>query len=308
MLRRFVLALAILALWASAAWTQTPVPERRVFAVSVLDKEGQAVTGLSAANFRGKFKGQPVNIISVTSDAGRRRIALVIDTGIRSAEQWPLGWTAAESLVLSLGPNHDVALYVLTTRLERYGIFRRDAQRLHRKLLEAHEQAKAQKGPVTHPAKAVPDVLQEFPSPGFADVLYLITGSPHEVSSSDKESVEAALVRAGVRAFTLWINERRGGYQAYNTYYASHNFSASLPEASGGRALDIPPSKTKLDELPYRLQPLYEAIEHVYRVEVEFPRSIDKRRQWTLEVVDAEGKKRKDVQVLYPRLLVPGAE
>ena len=43
-------------------------------------------------------------------------------------------------------------------------------------------------------------------------------------------------------------------------------------------------------------------------VEVELPRAVDKPREWELEAVDADGKKMKNVRVVYPRTLVPCQE
>ncbi len=72
--------------------------------------------------------------------------------------------------------------------------------------------------------------------------------------------------------------------------------------------LHLEPGIHEPGETPGLLPPLYQAITHAYRLEVEFPETIDKRRQWELKVVDANGKELKNVEVLYPRLLLPLSE
>jgi hypothetical protein len=39
--------------------------------------------------------------------------------------------------------------------------------------------------------------------------------------------------------------------------------------------------------------------------ELSLDSAVDKPRNWKLETVGSDGKKRKDVEVAYPRLLVP---
>jgi hypothetical protein len=52
--------------------------ERRIILVNVLDKDGNTVPGLTAANFRGEFLGQPVKVISAAVDPTPRRVALIV--------------------------------------------------------------------------------------------------------------------------------------------------------------------------------------------------------------------------------------
>jgi hypothetical protein len=69
MLRRIALGALALLFATAPAWAQAPAPERRTLAVSVLDKDGKAVHGLTAENFRGECRGQPVRILSAAEDS-----------------------------------------------------------------------------------------------------------------------------------------------------------------------------------------------------------------------------------------------
>ncbi len=78
MLRRLVLAFALLALLASAAWTQTPVPERRVFAVSVLDSSGKPLEGRLLDSWKGLARmGWPMPRVRAALDLYGFRADLV---------------------------------------------------------------------------------------------------------------------------------------------------------------------------------------------------------------------------------------
>lgn len=79
-MRRWACVLLFVMLVGLPLHAQTAQPERRTIAVSVLDKGGKAVHGLTAENFRGEFRGQAVRILSATEDSSPRRIAIVVDT------------------------------------------------------------------------------------------------------------------------------------------------------------------------------------------------------------------------------------
>ncbi|MCI0659216.1 MAG: VWA domain-containing protein, partial [Acidobacteria bacterium] len=78
--------------------------ERRVIAVGVVDEKGEQVAGLRAENFRGKYRGQPVKIISAERDAGPRRIVIVLDVS-ESMDGAPGKWSYAQTAFQGLIAN-----------------------------------------------------------------------------------------------------------------------------------------------------------------------------------------------------------
>ncbi len=88
---------------------------------------------------------------------------------------------------------------------------------------------------------------------------------------------------------------------------------SGLAAATGGEALHavfggairdrVSKAYVPLEGVPESLVQFYRQMGEFYRVEVELPREVDKAREWELEVVGADGKKRKDVRVVYPRRL-----
>jgi len=59
------------------------------------------------------------------------------------------------------------------------------------------------------------------------------------------------------------------------------------------------------DAIVLKTRQLSQQMSEYYRLEIRLPLVVDKPRDWKLEVVDASGKVRRDVEVLYPRRLMP---
>jgi len=61
-------------------------------------------------------------------------------------------------------------------------------------------------------------------------------------------------------------------------------------------------------QIPATARAAYRLVRDVYRVELEVSEPITKPRKLTLEVLDAQGHRLRDVQLLYPRYLAPQPE
>jgi hypothetical protein len=46
-------------------------------------------------------------------------------------------------------------------------------------------------------------------------------------------------------------------------------------------------------------------ITDAYRLELDFPRAVDKPREWKLEVVGPDGKKLPNCRLVYPHMVSP---
>ncbi|MGH9891142.1 MAG: VWA domain-containing protein, partial [bacterium] len=97
-----LLVIASVALWGQVVAAQ----ERRVVAVGVVDERGEPVAGLAAENFRGKYRGKAVKVISAEREAGPRRIVVLLDMSESmdgAPGKWSYARTAFEGLV-AYGP------------------------------------------------------------------------------------------------------------------------------------------------------------------------------------------------------------
>lgn len=306
---------ALLCLSASAQ-APAPQPERRTFAVSVLDKDDNAVHGLIAANFRGAYRGQPVKILSVTEDSSPRRIALIIDIrGPWVGRLWETLWNAAEDAIRQLTPRHAVAILAAGGARQQRAEFVNDPDKLITQLRELQTKARSAGPAGANLGEVITDGAPGFSSVGLGDVFYAITpalgtyyspSNPIIAFTEGKQTTKEELAHAELRLFVLWVGDvpRLGPPGSGPSTLATPTGLEEIVESSGGR-LAMVLRQHKPDDVPSLARPLYAAIGHVYQIEVEFPRAIRKSDGWRLEVVDLQGKKLSRVDVAYPGLLVP---
>lgn len=315
-LLRFFFFILACSLSFPARTAEPPPGERRVIPDSVLDRDGKFVAGLTAANFRGEFRGQPVKILSAELDTNPRRIVLLVDVS-RSMEnpreKWDLAWAAAEDAVSSLAPTNSVAFCTFSEGVEQHTGFTREAKELRDALALA--KARGTKEEATYLFKAIIQISQGWSPPGFGDAIYVLTDGLDtsgpaglvsvQVASggvpASREQAEIEATRSSVRIFTLEFN--------FNdpAEYPVATGVRGLPQRTGGLRLEVVDRKLAPAELIAQTRVLREAATAAYRLVIELSRSVDKQREWNLEVADAQGEKLKDVQVAYPRLLVPVA-
>jgi hypothetical protein len=277
--------------------------QRRILAVSVINqKDGNPVPGLTVANFHGELHEKPVKILSVAEDTGSRHIALVVDTSRgmgNDRTRWGFAWDAAEDLVVSLTPENKFVFLTVADHLQEHTDLSSDLETLRSALHRLRESKAA--GP-TALYDGVIRTAKAFYSPGFADVICLITDGVDTASTQSTKEAETVVARAGLRVFVIWVRPAEG-YTAGRDIRLASRWMARMAEMSGGFVLR--PRSYKRDRVAQELSPLLGLVTHVYRIEVEFPCAVEKPTEWKLEVVDADGKKRKNVDVSYARLLVP---
>ncbi len=279
---------------------QAPAPqsERRTFAVSVLDKDGNAVHGLTAANFRGTFRGQPVKILSATEDSSPRRIALLFDTsaGMRDKHRREYMSVLGETFISQLAPPHSLMLYTFSEEPIRHSQLSNNPQ----VLLDNFRKPKQVRGS-TALFDALILAIQDLDSKTLGDAVCVITDGIDNSSFSSFETLEKAVVNAPVRMFVI-LFESLGVPR--ETRRARREM-VRLVDLSGGFLVQPKEDPKKIQDLVIQLR---ERIQHIYRVEVEFPERIAKPQEWTLEVVDAQGMTTKDLEVAHPRRLVPASK
>ena len=314
----FVMALALLlgsvALAGRAQVCSAEAPLRRTLAVNVLDAQGNLVRGLTAADFRASFRGQPVKILSFDRTTGSRRIVILLDisgsmTG--SQRKMKLGLTAAEDAAVYSSAETRLALLIFAEKVVDKVDFSEGRSTVAAKLAAI----KAGKEPPydVKGGTALIDTLVEATkmlSPGKSgDAVYVITDGGDSASRTRYRDMEGGLLVAGVRfyAFALYdpIAQR-----SMPEYLWGPNWLLDSARNTGGAFVgvgDIPRSDDELQALGAVTRRVYEQMAEFYRFEVELPVGVDKARGWKLEVVDAKGKRRKDVEVVYPRKLAPCA-
>ena len=292
--------------------------ERRVIPVSVIDKDGKIVAGLTAENFRGKFRGKRVKIQTVNSDFESRQVAILVDVST-SMSDYPrvheAAWKAAHDAATILSARHAVSLLTFTDKVVQEVGFRRGRKALLERIgVLASRPSRVEARTAIY--GAVRDVLTYLPEISFGDVIYVITDADDNQSQIDWQELEPALARRGVRLFYVCLPTAPAPMEAGLLGEMAVD-CRRLAEASGGRGYSPPggrllypsaqlifPSLSveKVIEEGRKLIPL---MENLYTIELELPFVVERSGKWKLEVVDERGKKMKGVKVIYPRLLVP---
>jgi hypothetical protein len=136
-------------------------------------------------------------------------------------------------------------------------------------------------------------------------VIYLVTDGEDTSSTATSDTVRIAASRRGVRVFVVLLNFQPLA-QGRQAFWIAEREMGSLAEATGGFLFHAKQQQEAEDA--QRLRLCSALITEVYRLEVTLPRLVDKPRNWSLEVTDANGKKLNDVDLAYPRLLVPSSD
>lgn len=281
--------------------------EHRVVAVSVLNREGKAVEGLTAANFRGEFRGQPVNIHSVSWDESPRTVLMLIDASqsiAKNASTWQLTRSAAKKIGESLRPTHEVGLVIFSEKMSNQEIL--DGGSGSEKLetiLRDIESNPRKLGVNTFLYNAIAMAAGLGLSGRPVQVLFVVSDGVDTKSAMGEEDLLHELAFRGTRVFYLLLPPSPDDSRRVDGWARRH--SNDVVNVTGGGKIELGRGRSVKKDALAGLPALIESATRTYWIEVEFMQSVDKRRDWTLEVVDENGKKRKDVEVAYPRLLLP---
>lgn len=317
----YLLTVCLLAMVCAQAQPPACDSRRRVLPVNVLDREGNQVWGLTAADFRAEFRGQPVQIVSVGKDSGPRRVVILLDASgsmMTLRGKWPLARKAAEDITVAGPAELSLALVLFAETFSNTVPFAQGRLKLQEELghLEERVAASVVEGPRTALRDTILGLATLFDAPLFGDAVFLVTDGGENTSRANNRAVAQFLLERGMRVFGFLFRSPPSPVAEADPFFQADD----LVDLTGGGAVGfpgrlrpgVPPPFTwyhlsEQDEadLAFALRNLYGRMVEFYRVEVELPREVDKARGWKLEVVDAQGKRRKDLTVLCPRKLVP---
>lgn len=274
--------------------------ERRVIPVSVIDHEGKVVEGLTAADFRGSFRSRPVKIVSVEWDTGPRRIALLVDTSAgmgKPMAKMQLAWWAAGEAAARLPKSTSLALLTFDMEVKRYTDPTTNQASLVAAFLEA--QRRAPSGGTTL-FDGIWEAARALLPPGFGHGVFVLSDGEDTYSRVSREQVASALAEVGIRVHFFVVSGRAGKDRK-----DALSGIRTIADATGGRIFELFRGRQETAEIATRLTPFFDSMTWLYRMEIELPVRVDKVREWKLHVVGEQGEARQDVEVAYPRLLVP---
>ena len=313
-----VLLLGSVALDARAQVCSAEAQLRRTLPVNVLDEQGNLVRGLTAADFRASFRGHPVKILSVEHNMTPGRVVVLLDAERRmqaTASKWNLALVAVGDIASRLPKQVPMALVVFDGYEHETLGFTDGREAIQRKVVQLASPPPWQyRGVPQAPLmQAVEAGLRLLDAGTAGDVIYVVTDGRQMGFEEDPRMglVERTLLGSAVRLFAT-----RFGVSEGLAVFASGRLEELVKTTGGNTVLfESTGGTVDADEYRYgaeesaavaaRASRLYEQMLESYRAGVGLPQAADKARGWKLEVVDSRGKRRKDVEVTYPRKLVP---
>ncbi len=293
---------------------------KRTIAVGVVDRQWRSVQGLSAANFRGKLQSRYAQILSAAVDNGPRRIVVLMDASgsmMEPAEQWQSEKSMVESLIRYGPRGESIALVAFAATVVDTETFEQEPEALIKNLgalLSRCERRKVQGQTALYDAMSGARGL--LGTAGVGDVIYALTDTADNKSRTEPKKLRESLLTLGVRLFGVvtepdfWRRGRSPDEDSGRSHFHS------MVSATGGSMLNVRlgnpwsidpyiAAETNEGSLNLALLRLYEQMGKFYRLDVRLPQTVDKPTKWKLEVVDADGKPMRGVEVHYPQELMP---
>jgi hypothetical protein len=281
---------------------------RRVIPVSVSDKQGMIIPGLSASNFQANVKGKPVKMLSVDRDDRPVRVMIVLDRSgsmLRDELTWNGYLAAAMSLVSHMPPRSVVGLTAFGDEILGSVPLTADAAGLREEIsgLSSVPKILKKRGGGTALWDALVAAASSFDHPQPGDSLYALTDGDDDASRISRESAQRTLANKGIRlfAFSIRTSEDRGERRAIkNLQEMSRSTGGDVVLVSrrltARSALLTDKSGNTTDEAGW-LEFQFRQIYNFYRVEIELPLPMEKAEVWSLKLI---GSNKQGIELMYP--------
>ncbi len=322
---------------------QEPQPCPRTVPVTVIDRDGNLIPALTAVDFQARMDGKPVKVLSAANSEGRGRVLILLDSSgsmLEPESKWALARTLVRQFVEKAPPEMPLAFAHHATKIRESIGFGQTRQSILRKLeeLQSINELKRRKPIQTALADTLVEAADLFGQKQTGDTILAITDAG---SADDRKSdgyARDVLIQSGVRFFAVFLpamlseaGPRVGGRRISSPT----GMRIAPPDAdgiarfrelalqSGGNTFTLLPNifdRYNLKQInafvpgadsrfppEVSLERLWRQALTFYQLELSLPGAIYKQETWKLEVLDQQGKKRKDVEGFYPRRLMPCA-
>jgi hypothetical protein len=319
---RFVVA-CILCSWSAAStWAQQPNCQERTVLVSIQSLNGTSVPEITPNNFQGTYRGQAVQIGSVTLDREPRRIVLLLDTSNsvlgNDSPGWQITFAVADDLLASMPQTAEIGFATFAEALDNMISPTRDRQRLKSELsaLRTTRADLEKKDRRTALWDAIRQSIGIFGSPQMGDVLYIITDGQDNHSKTELQEIQQKLLAAGIRVFVF--DPSVGEQRMTRMLLERLTDFFELVKDTGGMAVHVPQHRAAVNgsgeyrvalgtnaELERDLRVQYTQMLTVFRLTIHLPTPIDKPRDWNLALAGLEKPTMKNLHLFYPKMFVP---
>jgi len=274
----------------------------RTIAVSVLDHDGNLVTGIEPPEFRAEFRGRPLKILSSAVVSAPRRVVVLVDLSGSDSSVEEFIHRLASNMATSMQQDElRPALVLFSDHIIDTVDFSRPTLEVAQ-LLARLPQSRGRTA--LFDALKYATVVLGQPLPG--DSVYLISDGAENASKAQRKDVETEFLARGIRIFSFSLGDNSS--PRTQEEMSGPGLLSELADLTGGMVLHITLAPFP-ERLASELQRSYHQLSDFYELQLELPTEpIGKRSPWHLEVVNGQGKKRKDIRVIYPHQLVPCAD
>lgn len=264
-------------------------------------------------------------VTAATYDRGPRRIVILVDVSGSMTGTGTLKWGRefTQDLISSAPSQDSLALLTFSSQTEEVVAFGQGRTALLEEIdkLQRTDWGRVKGTGRTAMRDALLSALTVLKTPKVGDAICLVTDGGENASQSRKSRVEALLESAGVRVYAILLTWDTGSRALTAEEALGPSELRDLTSATDGALLLFVPGQVRNLSMPTtppfgvsdsdrkELAAASEIFLHEISIfdvlNVRLPERLAKPRDWNLDVVDASGRRNKDVQVLYPHRLAP---
>jgi hypothetical protein len=305
---------------------QPPKQATSSLLVNVVDRNGDAVRGLTKDNFRVKVNGHSAALLDVEYSLAPRRIVVLLDTSRSMAGQseenkkWWIAREAIEDLLAKTPDDVQVALLTFSSQVHDVFDFSQGRSAVAAWLKRGPSQRSAIKGTTAfYDATVAAAKLLEPAHPG--DSIYAITDGGDDSSHTSETDTKNRLTRSQIRLFLFLFREpmpteeERSGADSVMELArdtggfifgvsAQSSLAASGQPSLGALDFDYGDDAKVRERIDLYTRALNTQVNGFYILQLDAAPSTRRSGKVSLEIVDGSGKVRKDVASTYQRALV----
>jgi hypothetical protein len=284
--------------------------------VNVLNAHGLPIGNLTQDDFKASDRGKPVNVAwSQHRDDPSVRVTVLLDVSSSMngsadgvSNKWKIARATALEFVSSASMQARVSLLPFASGAGQKFQTLGDRHSIETWLNSpAVREAKEVKG-ITPLYDAIGTALKDLGAAEPGDAIYVITDGGDNASRARMSELERALENSGVRLFAFLLNSPMNEQEIStirDLYELTHRSGGFLVSVSRQSAFDSLASFDFGEHMSAALQAstrmLQAQISSYYVLGLQFPDNLPRLEPWKLDIVDAQGHKRKDVAMAYPR-------
>ena len=302
----------------------------RTIPVTPIDAHGIPLRDLQASSLRGKVHGRPVAVISTTLNTLPRRLMVCVDM---SGSMWgPEGvWPVTQMMledIAQAGPAvGQIGMELFAEKVFEVVNISPDPLAMRKKVASLHGHNVEERVPKRERRTALWDAIwqatEQFAPPMPGDVIYALTDAGDNCSRHTVKQLEDKLLARGIRVFGFVPTNPSLTRGRISEETLGQGAMRDIVLTTGGNLIPLcaDPEDPLCLGLTYRFDDwtkdkrrslllysayqLYQQMSVYYDAGIRLPFALKKRSDWDLVIADDRGRKRNDVELLYPRRLPP---